>query len=242
MMKQGGLAKDRLTVEAVKRFESWVVSKADAIICTTYYAAKSWHELFGVEAVVIHPGCDPVHVFPYPKKDYILSLSSWARGRGSFFLLDLFERLKNSKMKLIIAGSWPDLSEFERLRTAVSKKGLQRKVFLLQNLSENAIVDLYRNARCFISPPIEGPFLMTSLEAASQGTPIIFPSGASAWEVFTPCIHGFEVIVGDMDSYIESVSKFEEDETVRKLGYSIWKRSKDVSWDCHVEKLEKILE
>lgn len=242
MMKQGGLAKDRLVVAAVKRFESWVISKADAIICTTNYAAKSWRDLFGVKTQVIHPGCDPSRVFPYPKKDYVLSLSSWAKGRGSFFLLDLFESLKNSEMKLIIAGSWPDSSEFERLRIAVSKKGLQRKVFLVQNLSENAIIELYRGARCFISPPIKGPFLMTSLEAASQGTPIIFPSGASAWEIFTSGVHGFKVTVGDRDSYIESVSRFEEDETVRRLGYSIWKRSKEFSWARHVEKLEKILE
>jgi glycosyltransferase involved in cell wall biosynthesis len=242
MMKSGGWSKDRPVIESVKRFESWAVNKADGIVCTTRFAARIWRETFGVDSEVIHPGCDPSLTFAFPKKDYVFSLSSWAKGRGAFFLLDMVENLKSSKMKLIIAGSWPDPNEFQRLQESIVKKGLQERVFLFRNLSESAQIELYRGARCFISPPAKGPFLMTSLEAASQGTPIVFPSGASAWEIFTPGVHGVEVTLGDMDSYVEGISRFEEDATVKMLGYAIWKRSKETSWDNHVKKLERILD
>jgi len=83
---------------------------------------------------------------------------------------------------------------------------------------------------------------MTSLEAAAQGTPIVFTSESSAWEIFTPGVHGVKVTLGDLDSYVEGVSRFEEDATVKALGYAIWKRSEEVSWDSHVNKLAKILD
>jgi glycosyltransferase involved in cell wall biosynthesis len=242
MMKSGSWSKDRLVIESVRRFESWAVHKADGIICTTRYAADIWRETFGIDSEVIHPGCDPSSTFAFPKKDYAFSLSSWARDRGAFFLLDVVENLRSSKMKLIIAGSWPDPSEFQTLQDCIVRRGLQKRVFLFRNLSESAQIELYRGARCFISPPVKGPFLMTSLEAAAQGTPIIFPSEASAWEIFTPGVHGVKASVGDLNSYVDGISRFEEDATVKALGYAIWKRSKEVSWDSHVNKLAKILD
>ncbi len=242
MMQMGGWSKDRPVLDSVKRLESWAVSKADGIVCTTRFAARAWRETFGVDSEVLHPGCDPSPTFAYPRKDYAFSLSSWAKGRGAFFLLDVIEKLKSSKMKLIIAGSWPDPAEFQRLQDSIVHRGLQKRVTLFRNLSDSEQIELYRGARCFISPPAKGPFLMTSLEAAAQGTPIVFTSESSAWEIFTPGVHGVEVTLGDLDSYVEGISRFEEDATVKTFGYAIWKRSMEVSWDSHVNKLAKILD
>jgi len=81
---------------------------------------------------------------------------------------------------------------------------------------------------------------MGALEAGAQGTPIVYSSESSAWEIFTPGAHGFEVDVNSIDDYIESIERFEDDSTVEKMGYSIWKKSHEYSWDNQGAKLERI--
>ena len=228
-------------VEAVKRFESWVVHKADAVVCVTKNAARAWHEIFGIAPEVIHPGCDPFPRFPYPKGNYLLSVTHWDPSRRPFFFLDLAERLETSKINIVMAGSWPIAGTYEGFQDAISKRGLSKKVLVVKSPDEPTLTKLLQEARCFVAPPVKGSLLMGALEAGAQGTPIVFPSESSAWEIFTPGVHGFEVDVSRPGSYLEGVERFEDDSIVEKMGYSIWKRSHECSWDAQGAKLEKVL-
>ena len=228
-------------VEAVKWFESWVVHKADAVVCVTKYAARIWREIFAVDPEVIHPGCDPFPHFPYPKEDYLLTVTRWDPSRRPFFFLDLAERLKPSKTNVVMAGSWPVAGTYERFQAAISKRGLNKKILIVRRPDEHMLTQLFQGARCFVAPPVKGSMLIGALEAGAQGTPIVYPSESSAWEIFTPGAHGFEVDVNRFDNYIESVERFEDDSTVEKMGYSIWKKCHECSWDDQGAKLEKVL-
>jgi glycosyltransferase involved in cell wall biosynthesis len=227
-------------IDAVKRFEAWAVHNADEFVCTTSEAAESWHNVFDIKPTVLYPGCDPSPSFPYPKKDYILSITSWEVGRGPFFLLDLMEKIKDTKLKLIIAGRWHDGMLLERFKVAMHKRKLNNKVSLLGLLSEKELDELYLGARCLVYP-VKAKLVMTSLEAASRGVPIVAPYGAGSWEIFKPGVHGLAVKEDDAESYADGMSKFENDAWVRKMVCAIWKESRVHSWGNHVAQLEALL-
>jgi glycosyltransferase involved in cell wall biosynthesis len=226
--------------EAVKRFEAWAVRNADKFVCTTSEAAESWRNVFDIKPVVLHPGCDPSPSLPYPKKDYILSITSWEAGRAPFFLLDLMEKIKDTNLKLIIAGKWQDRSLLERCKVALHKRKLNNKVRLLGPLSEKELDELYLGAKCLVYPA-KAKLVMTSLEAAARGVPIVAPYGAGSWEIFKPGVHGLAVKEDDAESYADSISKFENDDWVRKMACAIWKESHVHSWSSHVAQLEALL-
>jgi glycosyltransferase involved in cell wall biosynthesis len=239
-----GLVKPRTKpwiIEAVKRFEGWAVQNADEFVCTTSEAAESWRNVFDIKPTVLHPGCDPSPSFPYPKKDYILSITSWEAGRAPFFLLDLMEKIKDTNLKLMIAGRWHDKALFEQFNVTLHRRNLQNKVKLCGQLDEKELGELYGGARCIVYP-VKAKLVMTSLEAAAQGTPVLAPYGSGAWELFEPGVHGMAVEEENADDYIEGIFRITENGTVRKLGHAIWEKSQEYRWSNHVRKLEKILE
>jgi glycosyltransferase involved in cell wall biosynthesis len=172
----------------------------------------------------------------------LLTVTRWDPSRHPFFFLDLAERLKASKMNIVMAGSWPIAGTYERFQAAISKRGLTKKILIVRRPDEHVLTKLFQGARCFVVPPVKGPMFMSALEAGAQGTPIVCSSESSAWDIFTPGAHGFEVDVNRIDDYTESIERFEDDSTVEKMGYSIWKKSHECSWENQGAKLEKILD
>jgi len=240
MMKIVNPGISSLIVDAVKRFEAWAVYHADDFVCTTSEAAESWRRVFGIRPKVLHPGCDPSPSFPFPKKDYILSITSWEAGRGPFLLLDMMDKLRDTKLKLVIAGRWHDEALLGQFKVALNERKLQDKVDLFGMLSEKELDALYRGARCIVYP-VKAKLVMTSMEAAAQGVPIVAPYGSGAWEVFKPGTHGLAVEEGNADDYMDSVLRVGQNGSDKKLGHAIWEKSQEYSWSSHVEKLEKML-
>jgi len=226
--------------KVARLYESWVLSKADEIVCQSNLLAKVWLEEFGVNSKIIYPGCDPSPSFPFPKKDYIFSMARWDPDRKPFFLIHLMKHFRNTNLKLVVGGTWSNKSIYEKFRLSMSKEKLQNHIVIVRNLTEQNLTELYRGARCQLYP-VRMTFGVPALEAAAQGTPIVYPRGSGAWEIFTPGIHGFEVIEGNIGSYVDAVSRLQDDKLMKKLSYSIWKKSKEYSWFAHAKKMETVL-
>jgi len=227
-------------VKPIKRFETWIVQNTELFLCTTFEAAKSWHNIFRITPTIVRPGCEPSSFFPYPKKDYILSITSWEPLRNPFFLLDLMENLIRNDLKLVVAGRWQDKLLLKRFKTSVVTRGLQDKVSVVENLSEGSLIELYRGARCMVYP-IGAPLHTTALEASAQGTPIIAPCRSEVWKLFEHGLHGFKVTEGKVDSYIDAISKLQDKKMLKKLSHNIWRKSYSFTWDAHVTRLENLL-
>lgn len=228
-------------INCVRLFEDQVIRSADVLLCATREAAKSWKEIFHVDPIVFRLGCEPAPFFPYPKRDHMISITSWEPQRRPFLLLDLMENLRKSALKLIVAGRWQDKPLLNRFKISLLKRKLQNKILLAENVSEYNLSQLYREARCIIQPV--GPKLyMTALEAAARGTPIIAPSQSEVWELFEHGVHGFKVIEGDIDSYVDAILKLEDEELLRKMGYQTWKKAHKYSWSNHVANLEELMQ
>jgi glycosyltransferase involved in cell wall biosynthesis len=228
-------------VNCARLFEDQVIRNADVLLCATREAAKSWKEIFHVDPIVFRLGCEPSQSFPYPKRDYIISITSWEPQRRPFLLLDLMENLENSKLKLIVAGRWQNKMLLNRFKISLFERKLQDRILLAENISEYKLSQLYREARCIIQPV--GPKLyMTALEAAARGTPIIAPSRSEIWELFEHGVHGFKVIEEDIDSYVDAILKLEDEDLLYKMGYQTWKQAHKYSWSSHVASLEEMMQ
>ena len=59
--------------------------------------------------------------------------------------------------------------------------------------------------------------------------------------MFSSGHEGYEVIEGDLDSYVEAVERFDDPDTSREMGHRIWRRSHDYDWVSHSRKMEKII-
>jgi len=76
---------------------------------------------------------------------------------------------------------------------------------------------------------------------ASQGVPIIAPFQSELWEMFESGAHGFKVIENNVESYVDAISRFSDEDVLHKMSYETWKRCSEYNWSNHVAKLEKFL-
>lgn len=234
-----GLARSKIAALA-KLYESLVLARSDEVVCLTGAVSTMWKEMFDIQASTIYPGCYPSPEFPDFRKNFILCVWRWQEDTRPFFLVPLMKRLKKTSLRLIVVGSWKDNAFRLQFEREVAKEGLTDRISILSNIPWTKLIELYRTASCLLYPAVN-QFGYAGLEAASQGTPLVAPRGSGLWEMFSSGREGFEVIEGNLDSYVESVEQFDDPDQVREMGYNIWKRSYEYDWACHSRKMEKLL-
>jgi glycosyltransferase involved in cell wall biosynthesis len=228
-------------VQFVRRFEESVIRKADIVLCATRGAALIWKKLFGVDSILLRFGCQPPSTFFHTKRDYMISITSWEPQRNPLFLLDVMKALEKTDLRLIVAGRWQDKSLYEQFKASVHKRGLQKRVIVARNLKDQDLTELYRKAACFIQPAEMSTLYKSALEVASQGVPIIAPFQSELWEMFESGAHGFKVIENNVESYVNAILRFGDEDVLHKMSYETWKRCSEYSWSNHVAELEKFL-
>jgi len=228
-------------VKFVRRFEESVIRKADIVLCATRGAALIWKKLFDIDSILLRFGCQPSSIFFHTKRDYVISITSWEPQRNPLFLLDVMKALKKTDLRLIVAGRWQDKSLYEQFKASVYKRGLQKRVIIGRNLKDQDLTELYRKAVCFIQPAGMSTLYKSALEVASQGVPIIAPFQSELWEMFESGVHGFKVIENNVESYVDAISRFSDEDVLHKMSYETWKRCNENNWSNHVAKLEKFL-
>lgn len=228
-------------VQFVRRFEESVIRKADIVLCATRGAALIWKKLFGVDSILLRFGCQPSSTFFHTKRDYMISITSWEPQRNPLFLLDMMKALEKTDLRLIVAGRWQDKSLYEQFKASVYKRGLQKRVIMARNLKDQDLTELYRKAVCFIQPAGMSTLYKSALEVASQGVPIIVPFQSELWEMFESGAHGFKVIENNVESYVNAILRFGDEDLLHKMSYETWKRCSEYSWSNHATELEKFL-
>jgi glycosyltransferase involved in cell wall biosynthesis len=234
-----GLVRSKVAAFA-KIYESLVLAKSDQIVCLTRGVSRVWKEMFNVQAGTVYPGCYPSPEFHKLRKRFILCVWRWQEDTRPFFLLPLMKRLRNTSLGLIVVGSWKDNALRLRFETEVAREGLSERISILSNIPLTRLVELYRTASCLLYPAVN-QFGYAGLEAASQGAPLVAPRGSGLWEMFSTGQEGYEVIEGDLDSYVEAVEQFEDPDRAKEMGYNIWRRSHDYDWASHSRKMEKVI-
>ena len=228
-------------VRFVRRFETWVIRHTDALACMNHLVQADWSETYGIRPQIIPPGCTPLNRLSSDKSDLVLTVTHWYPDKRPFYFLELAKLLRTSKLRLAMAGHWPNPRDLQEMRDQIKRNGLEQKLLLFPDCPEDQLMSLYRSARCFVAPPKGGGYMMGALESAAVGTPIVYPKATGAWDVFSPGVHGFAPNVEDIDDVLSCIIHFEDNALVERMSVEIWTRAKELSWDNHCSALEALL-
>lgn len=146
-------------------------------------------------------------------------------------LIKTFLRLKEKykDLKLVLAGH--DHYFWQRIKKEYSEEGIVYKGYV----SDEELVNLYKNAKAFVMPSFEEGFGIPLLEAFSCGCPVVSSNGGSLPEVGGDACLFFDP--RDRDDMAEKISRVLDDERLRKdLTEKGLKRVKIFSWQNLAQK------
>ncbi|TSC89690.1 MAG: hypothetical protein G01um10143_180 [Parcubacteria group bacterium Gr01-1014_3] len=149
-------------------------------------------------------------------KPYILSVGALKKRKGLEYSIRAFAEISKNfpSLRYLIFGKG---DEYKNLRSLSESLGVSNRVEFLsyalnRHISDEELVDLYKNAELFILLPqdfkkdIEG-FGLVFLEAAAAGLPVIGASGTSAEDAILDNQNGFLVDGGNPKVVAEAISK-----------------------------------
>ena len=127
-------------------------------------------------------------------KDYIISVLSCVRYHNIINLLKGFKLLKkenNISLRFIFALQILDKKYFEEIKKFVRDNFNKDEIIFLHNLNNNFLINLYKNAKFYIFSSYCEVFGLTSLEAMSQGCPVIISNRSALMEINADAVEYF---------------------------------------------------
>lgn len=176
------------------------------------------------------------------EKPYVLFVGSFEPRKNLARLLHAFKHvLQRSETGVILvivgAASWGRGS----LKSDIVALDLVEKVMVLDNVDDQILSTLYRNAQCLAAPSLLEGFCLPVAEAMSFGTPVL----ASVSSAFPEVVGQGGVLVEplDINSIAEGLHRLITDENLRReLSIHALKHSSRFSWDRAGLATLKILE
>ena len=244
---------------AVKPFYSWwrrpimkwAYRQADKVVAVSSNTKKEIQKFLpDLEIEVINHGVD-FNKFEIrnPKsgtnskfekfKPYILSVGAWKPRKGFDYSLKAFDAIRDKfpDLQYVIVGNPPQ-----------NIKEKYSRVIFLNNLPEDDLIALYKNAELFILLPqnddknvdIEG-FGLVFLEAAAAGLPVIGTRDSGASDAVLDGKNGFLIPQKDHASAAHAIEKILMDKKMKeKFSAQSLKFAKEMSWERVATLYQKI--
>lgn len=168
-------------------------------------------------------------------KPYILSVGTLKKRKGYEYSIQAFAEVakKFPNFKYVIVGKG---LEREALESRIKNYELRGRVLFLENVTENELIELYKNAELFILMPqdinkdIEG-FGLVFLEAAACGLPVIASKNTSAEDAVENGETGILVEPQDFLGAAAAIEKILSDKSLReKMSEESLKFSREMNW------------
>ena len=128
-------------------------------------------------------------------KNYIISVLSCVRYHNIINLLKGFKLLKeenNISLRFLFALQILDKKYFEEIKKFVKDNFKKDEIIFLHNLNNNFLINLYKNAKFYIFSSYCEVFGLTSLEAMSQGCPVIISNRSALTEINSDAVEYFD--------------------------------------------------
>ena len=119
-------------------------------------------------------------------KDYIISVLSCVRYHNIINLLKGFKLLKTEKkinLKFVFALQILDKKYFYEIKRFVKINFEENEIIFLHNLDSKFLVNLYKDSKFYIFSSYCEVFGLTSLEAMSQGCPVVISNRSALLEI-----------------------------------------------------------
>lgn len=176
------------------------------------------------------------NIFTNNEEKYILAVSSIHYQKNLHSLLDAFNKLNNSNIKLFLVGEMN--KNFTNLNL-LEKIGSNNNIIFKGRVGDDELVRLYSNAICFVFPSFYEGFGIPPLEAQACGCPVACSNAASLPEVCGDSVVYFDPYsIEDMRDKIQMVLDNEKlRDELRVKGFENVKR---FSWERSTERIIEI--
>ena len=119
-------------------------------------------------------------------QDYIISVLSCVKYHNIKNLLEAFKMIKNEnniKLKFVLVMQILDKDYFFEIKNFVKKNFQQNEIIFFHDLNNKYLINLYRKAIFYIFSSYCEVFGLTSLEAMTQGCPVIISNKSALPEI-----------------------------------------------------------
>jgi len=173
-------------------------------------------------------------------RPYLLTVGTIEPRKNLPFLVEVFERLNQPDLELVIAGmaGWKCEPIFERFRNS----SLAERIRYLEYVPDGSLAALYSGAEFFVVPSHYEGFGFPPLEAMACGTPVVSSSGGSLPEVLgaAACVMpDFEVAhwsdaIGALLQDTQRKAKLAAVGLQQSAGYR-WEKTAQETWQVYRE-------
>jgi len=150
--------------------------------------------------------CVDVKKFVFNKKgsDYLLMLGSISPHKNQLGAIRVARKLG---MDLVLAGKIGDQNYFNKIKKEIDGVKIQ----WVGELSVEAKMELYQNARAFLFPILwEEPFGLVMIEAMACGTPVIAFANGAIPEVLVDGLTGYVIEGNSEEKMAEAIKKIDK--------------------------------
>ncbi len=175
------------------------------------------------------------------KEKYVLYVGTIQPRKNIRFLIQAFKKFhdKSPEYKLVLTGKKGWL--YEQIYEEVDKQNLQDSVIFTGYIPDEDVIELYKNAFCFVFPSLYEGFGIPLLEAMSYNCPVISSFAASLAEVGGDACMYFDPKT-DRDLIDDLLSLKDNPKLRNELIEKGQERIKNFSWQkCAEETLEAIM-
>ena len=140
----------------------------------------------GIDKKYINKNKNNNYLNDFDYKNYIISVMSCVKYHNVINLLKAFKLLKSdqdSNLKLVFVMQILDLKYFNEIKIFIKKNFNQDEIVFLDNLDGKYLANLYQNAQFYIFSSYCEVFGLTSLEAMSQGCPVMISKNSALPEI-----------------------------------------------------------
>src|SRR5690606_10560039 len=170
--------------------------------------------------------------------NYLLSVGRLDRLKRTDKIIRAFAKLKQSDLKLLIAGKGP---ERENLESSAKELNVQDRIIFMGYVEDKELLKLYANCLAVYYALFDEDYGYVTLEAFLSGKPVITLSDAGGVLEFVQ--HEKNGFVAESEEQIaESIEKLLADKSMAKeMGSQGYVMVKDISWDHVISRLTETI-
>ncbi|MGQ0733258.1 MAG: glycosyltransferase family 4 protein [Acidobacteriota bacterium] len=181
-----------------------------------------------------HPPLIGPRLTPGTYGHYVLSVARLERNKRVDLVVRSLAHLPGH-LRLLVVGDGSDRSNVERL---AAECGVADRITFTGSVSDDALVELYRDALCLVYVPFDEDYGLATLEAFLAAKPVVTARDSGGTLEFVR--DGVNGLVTDPDplAIAEAVARLDADRSLAaSLGSAGHDTARAVTWDAVIERL-----